>query len=283
LNGTGYVVFDPIMRTTAANRISLRSDLERAIGLGQFHVVYQPIFDLKVVRVSGAEALLRWEHPVRGPISPAEFIPIAEQSAYIKVIGQWVLERACHEAAGWARSGHNIGVSVNASAIQLQDPNFTSEVRDALNASALAPSSLTVEVTETALMNDPDATTSILAGLRSIGVKIAIDDFGTGYCSLAYLKRFAVDSLKIDQTFVSEIGPDSENLLAHNILRLADSLGIPAVAEGIETPAQRDNLALNGCAFGQGFLLARPMMGDAFDSFLSDESDTSWDPEEAEA
>lgn len=282
-NVTGYVVFDPVMRASAANRISLRSDLEQAIGLGQFHVVYQPIFDLKVMRVSGAEALLRWEHPVRGPISPAEFIPIAEQSAHIKVIGRWVLERACDEAAGWAASGHPIGVSVNVSAIQLQDPNFASEVRDALGASGLEPSSLTVEVTETALMNDPGATAAILTGLRSIGVKVAIDDFGTGYCSLAYLKRFAVDSLKIDQTFVSEIGAESENLLAHNILRLADSLGVPAVAEGIETEAQRDNLAANGCAFGQGFLLARPMRGDAFDAFVRDTANVARQPEESEA
>ena len=273
--GTAYTVFDPSMRAMAANRISLRSDLEQAIALDQFHVVYQPIFDLRTMRISGAEALLRWQHPDRGAISPSEFIPIAEQSAYIKVIGQWVLDRACRDAAGWAARGHDLRVSVNASAIQLQDPAFADRVREALTSSTLAPTSLTVEVTETGLMNDPDATSSILNGLRSVGVKVAIDDFGTGYCSLGYLKRFAVDSLKIDQSFVSEIGRDSENLLAHNILRLADSLAIPAVAEGIEHQAQLDNLALNGCAFGQGFLLARPMKSEAFDAFLSEMPDHS--------
>lgn len=281
-SGTAYAVFDPGMRTTAANRISLRSDLERAIDLDQLHLVYQPIFDLSTMHISGAEALLRWEHPSRGPISPGEFIPIAEQSKYIKVIGEWVLDRACRDAAGWADRGHSLGVSVNASAIQLQDPTFADLVRGTLGSSLLAPTSLTVEITETAMMNDPEATSTILAKLRSVGVKVAVDDFGTGYCSLAYLKRFAVDSLKIDQTFVSEIiGPESDDLLAHNILRLADSLAVPAVAEGIEHQAQLDNLALNGCAFGQGFFLARPMTGDDFDGFLSASSETSRHPEEA--
>ncbi len=282
-SSTGYTVFDPSMRTVAANRISLRSDLERAIDLDQLHVAYQPIFDLKTMRVSGAEALLRWEHPDRGSISPAEFIPIAEQSGHIKVIGRWVLDQACRDAAGWASRGHNLGVSVNASAIQLQDPTFANQVREALDSSMLMPTSLTVEVTETALMNDPEATSAILTRLRAVGVKVAIDDFGTGYCSLAYLKRFAVDSLKVDQTFVSEVRADSEDLLAHNILRLADSLAVYAVAEGIEYQAQLENLAANGCAFGQGFFLARPMKGDDFDAFLEAMPYTRRHPEEAEA
>ncbi len=251
--GTKYAVFDSSMRTAAANRISLRSDLEMALALDQLDVVYQPIFDLRTMRISGAEALLRWEHPTKGSISPAEFIPIAEQSGYITVIGEWVLERACLKAAEWARRGHELSVSVNVSTVQLQDPIFADRVREVLESSGLSPQSLIVEITETAMMDDPEATSGILIGLRSMGIRVAVDDFGTGYCSLAYLKRFAVDSLKIDRAFVSEIGLDSENLLAHNILRLADSLGVPSVAEGIEHQAQLDNLALNGCAFGQGF------------------------------
>jgi diguanylate cyclase (GGDEF)-like protein/PAS domain S-box-containing protein len=280
--GTRYTVFDPSMRAAAANRISLRSDLEKAIGLDQLHVVYQPIFDLKTRRVSGAEALLRWEHPIKGSISPVEFIPIAEQSGSITEIGEWVLERACLKAAGWARRGHRLSVSVNVSAVQLQDPIFSERVREVLELSRLSPQSLIVEITETAMMNDPEATAGILAALRSIGIRVAVDDFGTGYCSLAYLKRFAVDSLKIDRAFVSEIGPKSKNLLAHSILRLADSLGVPSVAEGIEHQAQLENLALNGCAFGQGFLLARPMKEDDFDTFLA-LPDPSHRPKEVDA
>lgn len=177
-------------------------------------------------------------------------------------------------AHGGSGGNHERADQDLAAATGSKDPSFAEQVREVLDTSTLAPTSLTVEVTETALMNDPEATSTILTALRSVGVKVAIDDFGTGYCSLAYLKRFAVDSLKIDQTFVSEIGMDSENLLAHNILRLADSLAIPAVAEGIEHQAQLDNLALNGCAFGQGFLLARPMKDDDFDAFLSAMSNT---------
>lgn len=265
-----YTVFDSTMRIAAANRISLRSDLEKAIALNQLRLVYQPIFDLKTQRISSAEALLRWDHPTRGLVSPAEFIPIAEQSAHITVIGQWVLEKACHDAADWGRRGHGLGVSINASAVQFQDLTFADRVRDAVDSAALAPHLLTVEITETAMMSDPDVTAGILTRLRSVGIKVAVDDFGTGYCSLAYLKRLAVDSLKIDQAFVSEIRSGSKNLLAHNILRLAESLAIPAVAEGIEWQTQLDNLALNGCAYGQGFHLARPMTIDALEKFLSE-------------
>lgn len=270
-----YTVFDSNMRAAAANRISLRSELERALELNQMHLVYQPIFELETQRISSAEALLRWDHPTRGTISPAEFIPIAEQSTQINLIGQWVLERACRDAARWARLGHMIGVNINASAIQFQNPTFADQVRDAVDSSSLPPHLLTVEITETAMMNDPDVTAEILTQLRSVGIKVAIDDFGTGYCSLAYLKRLDVDTLKIDQAFVSEIRSDSNNLLAHNILRLAESLAIPAVAEGIEGQAQLENLTRNGCAYGQGFHLARPMALDALQKFLEGRSLTT--------
>lgn len=269
-SGEGYVLFDPTMRVAAANRISLRSDLQGALARGEMHLVYQPIFDLKTQLITSAEALLRWEHPTRGSVSPVEFIPIAEQGVQIRDIGQWVLGQACRDAARWVNGSHAISVSVNASAVQFQDRTFEDQVRGALDGSGLAPERLTIEVTETAMMNDPDVTSRVLAGLRSIGVKVSIDDFGTGYCSLAYLKRFPVDVLKLDRSFVSEITADSDNLLAHNILRLADSLSIPVVAEGIEDVAQLDNLTRHGCAFGQGFHLARPMVAETFDRFIGD-------------
>ncbi len=260
----GYQIFDPAMKSAAAGRIALRADLDRAIAEQQFTLVYQPIVELRTGRIKGAEALLRWQHPTRGFISPAEFVPIAEQSGRITEIGQWVLERACHDAAAWQRGATPVTVNVNVSAVQLRDASLLDRVASALAGARLAPELLIVEVTETAMMNDPDATATILTTLRSLGVRIAIDDFGTGYCSLAYLTRFAVDFLKIDRAFVSEVKADSEHLLAHNILHMAECLGMAAVAEGIEEEAQLANLRSHGCDFGQGYHLGRPMDVQAF-------------------
>ncbi len=259
-----YQVFDPAMKRAAAERIALRADLDRAIEEQQLTLVYQPIVELRSGRIKGAEALLRWQHPTRGLVSPADFIPIAEQSGRIAEIGQWVLERACHDAAGWQRGGAPVTINVNVSAVQLRDASLPDRIVSALADARLAPDLLIVEITETAMMNDPDATAAILEKLRALGVRIALDDFGTGYCSLAYLTRFAVDYLKIDRAFVSEVKADSEHLLAHNILHMAECLGMAAVAEGIEEAAQLENLRSNGCAYGQGYHLGRPMDPSAF-------------------
>ncbi|MEO6318289.1 MAG: EAL domain-containing protein [Acidimicrobiales bacterium] len=256
---TAWVVFDPDMRTAAAGRISLRSDLERALIADELHLAYQPIYDLRTRRMSSVESLLRWTHPIRGPVSPAEFIPLAERTGQIMGIGTWVLQQACQAASDWNDLGHPVGVAVNVSAVQFQEARFVDRVCEVLRATGLDPHRLTIEITETAIMGDPDATASILSQIRASGAKVAIDDFGTGYCSLAYLKRFAVDSLKIDRSFVCEVEAASTNLLVHNILRLADALGIPTVAEGIEEAEQLENLTQNQCRFGQGFHLARPM------------------------
>ena len=265
---TAWVVFEPGMRTAAAGRISLRADLERALDANELHLVYQPIYDLHRRMMTSVEALLRWTHPTRGAVSPAEFVPLAEQSGQIVDIGRWVLQHACSAAARWNRSGHPVSVAVNVSAIQLQGSGFVNDLRDALRVSGLAPQRLTIEITETAIMGDPDATAAILDAVRASGVRVAIDDFGTGYCSLAYLRRFAVDSLKIDRAFVSEISAGETNQLVHNILRLAEALGIPVVAEGIEDAEQLENLTMHHCGFGQGFHLARPMRGEDLEVLL---------------
>ncbi|MGH8581589.1 MAG: putative bifunctional diguanylate cyclase/phosphodiesterase [Gammaproteobacteria bacterium] len=267
---SAYQLFDPSMRTAAVDRIALRADLERALDLQQLHVAYQPIVDLQTGLIKSAEALLRWRHPTRGAVSPAEFIPIAEQTRFILEIGSWVLERACHDTARLQRSGHTVGISINVSAIQLHDSRLVEQVRKTLASAALDPALVTLEITETAMMTDPDATAGVLERLRALGVRLAIDDFGTGYCSLAYLKRFAVDSLKIDRAFVSELQEESERLLAHNILGLADNLRLSAVAEGIETPGQLANLRRHGCDYGQGFHLARPIEIADFEELLVD-------------
>ncbi len=260
----GYALFDPDMKRAAAQRIALRSDLDRAIEEKQFWLAYQPIVELRSGRVKGAEALLRWQHPVRGPVSPEDFVPIAEQSGRIVEIGQWVLANACLDAASWQGGSFPVTVNVNVSAVQLRESQLIDRVSSALRAARLAPELLTLEITETAMMEDPETTAAVLGRLRALGVRIAIDDFGTGYCSLAYLKRFSVDFLKIDRAFVSELKADSENELAHNILHMADCLGVASVAEGIEEEAQLANLRSHGCAFAQGYHLGKPMEQAAF-------------------
>jgi len=266
---TAWVVFDPEMRTAATGRISLRSDLERALMANELHVAYQPIYDLRTRRMTSVESLLRWTHPTRGAVSPAEFVPLAEQNGQITAIGTWVLQQACAAAARWNDLGHPIGVAVNVSATQFQGSDFVDQVREAVRETGLVPHRLTIEITETAIMSDPETTAAILDEVRALGVKVAIDDFGTGYCSLSYLRRFAVDSLKIDRAFVCEIEAESTNLLVHNMLRLAEALGISTVAEGIEDAMQLENLTLHDCDFGQGFHLARPMPSEALEELLA--------------
>jgi diguanylate cyclase (GGDEF)-like protein/PAS domain S-box-containing protein len=264
--GKGRVcVFDPAMRDMASDRLALQTDLSTAIETGALRVVYQPIVDLETGLVRGAEALSRWSHPDRGDIPPDVFIPIAEQTGLIVPMGEWTLRQACAQAAV---TGGTVGVNV--SGVQFAAPSFLATVADALEVAQLPPSRLTVEITETALMADTDATAVILDHLRDLGVRIAIDDFGTGYCSLAYLQRFAVDIVKIDKAFVSELdGASKGDRLARTIMQMADSLDVTTVvAEGIETEAQLARLRDLGCRYGQGFLLSRPLERDAYQELV---------------
>ncbi len=261
-----HVLFEPSMGVDVAGRSELEADLSAALGEGQFFLLYQPIFDLPSRALVGVEVLIRWRHPQRGFMRPDHFIPLAEESGLIVPIGRWVLDEACRQAAAWAREGVRIGVSVNVSAHQLARRDFVDDVRGALQGSAIEPSLLTLEITETAAMRNVPVACEHLGAIRALGVRVAIDDFGTGYASLSHLQRLPVDILKIDMSFVQALkkygGWDRELLhaseLLHAILGVGQALSLSVIAEGIEEQSQMDALEAMGCELGQGFLLGKP-------------------------
>jgi diguanylate cyclase (GGDEF)-like protein len=256
----GYVKFESAMQVAAQDRIHLETDLSDALTTGQLFLVYQPMVDLESEQIVGAEALLRWRHPTSGVISPEVFIPIAEDNGLIITIGHWVLEQACAQSVAWRQRGHRLNISVNVSARQLERPEFVEEVRDAVAGSDIDPTTLTLEITETALMRSPDTTAHLLSELKTLGIRIAVDDFGTGYSSLAYLRQFPVDSLKIDRTFITGLALSSEaRALTHTLIQLGGALGLQTLAEGVEHHSQVRELQREGCDLAQGFLFARPL------------------------
>jgi diguanylate cyclase (GGDEF)-like protein len=265
-----YTLFQSSMQTAARDRLTLEMDLADALEQEQLFLQYQPTFDLQSERVIGVEALIRWRHPTRGVIAPIEFIPIAEESGLIVPIGRWVLQEACRQAKIWHTAGHRIGMSVNVSGRQLDDDELIEDVRRPLTESGLDPATLTLEITETTLMRDANATAKRLHLLKEIGVRIAIDDFGTGYSSLAYLRQFPADALKIDRSFISGIAGSKESAaLIHTLVQLGKTLHIETLAEGIEDQAQLQTLQREHCDQGQGFLFSRPLDVDAVEKFLS--------------
>jgi diguanylate cyclase (GGDEF)-like protein len=265
----GYVVFESAMHTAAQDRIRLEMELADAVGAEQFVLVYQPVLDLESEQVVGVEALLRWHHPTRGVIAPNDFIPMAEETGLIVPIGRWVLEQACAQGAAWHDRGHHLNISVNVSARQLERTEFIDEVRSALADSGLDPATLTLEITETALMRRPATTAHLLRELKELEVQIAVDDFGTGYSSLGYLRQFPIDSLKIDRTFITGLALSSgANALTHTFIQLAKTLGLRTLAEGVEQDSQLRQLQREGCDLAQGFLFARPLAPDALERFL---------------
>jgi diguanylate cyclase (GGDEF)-like protein len=265
-----YVMFESSMHTAVQDRVTLEMDLAEAERRGELFLLYQPMFDLRSERLVAVEALLRWRHPTRGVLGPDEFIPIAEEGGLIVPIGRWVLREACRQLAAWSRRGHQLGMSVNVSPRQLDSEALLEEVRSALAASNVPPGTLTLEVTETTIMRDAQATAERLAHLKQLGVRIAVDDFGTGYSSLAYLRQFPVDALKIDRTFVGEITASRESAAAliHTLVQLGKALGLRTLAEGIEDEAQLRVLQQEGCDYGQGYLLAHPLDVDALEELL---------------
>ena len=269
-------LFDASMERDAVNRLELQADLRRALERNQLRLMYQPIVSLADGRVTGVEALLRWHHPTRGVVSPTEFIPIAEETGLIVPIGHWVLEEACRQTRAWqlqfgARTAPT--VSVNLSARQFQRPELFANIKQVLRETGLDPRCLTVEITESALMQDALATSTTLEVLKDLGVQIAIDDFGTGYSSLSYLKRFPVDILKIDQSFVDGLGQDPQDTaIVQSIVALAKTLCLRVTGEGIETSSQRAHLLEMGCEFGQGYLFAHPLPPEKL-ALLLNESD----------
>jgi diguanylate cyclase (GGDEF)-like protein len=273
-----YVLFKSGMQTAAQDKLTLEMELAEALKDEQLFLLYQPTFDLQSESVIGVEALIRWRHPTRDVIPPVEFIPIAEESGLIVPIGRWVLQEACRQAATWHEQGHRIGMSVNVSGRQLDYDKLIDDVRLALEHSGLDPNALTLEITETTLMRDAEATARRLQELKQLGVRIAIDDFGTGYSSLAYLRQFPVDALKIDRSFIGGIAASKEAAaLIRTLVQLGKTLQIETLAEGIEDQVQLETLQREHCDHGQGFLFSRPLEVSAVEAFLQSSS-TSTQP-----
>ncbi|HET6966239.1 MAG TPA: EAL domain-containing protein [Acidimicrobiales bacterium] len=254
-----YSVFDPGMETEFVARVELELQLRSALDDQQFVLDYQPTFDLDERRITGAEALIRWQHPIRGLLGPAEFIPSLEETGLIDDVGRWVVMTACRQAKEWERAGHGLDMAVNLSARQLASGGLVDDVRDALELTGLDPSRLTLEITESGLMVDREVAAQRMAALQALGVRLAVDDFGTGYSSFAYLRAFPVEVLKIDRTFVKDAGTPEGQALLKVMLDLGRSLGLATVAEGVETEEQLAWLKRAGCGLAQGFHLARPM------------------------
>jgi diguanylate cyclase (GGDEF)-like protein len=266
-----YVVFETVMQDAVQGRMELEMDLRVALERNEFFLVYQPTFDLRDMRPTGVEALIRWSSPTRGVVQPDDFIPLLEETGLIVGVGKWVLEQACRQGAAWREAGYQIGMAVNVSARQLDTDELVSEVRNALSDSGLEPSALTLELTETTLMRNAEETARRLAAVKALGVRVAIDDFGTGYSSLAHLQRFPVDALKIDGSFISGLNDNQEGeTLLHALVQLGKALSIETLAEGIEHQQELSLLQDEQCDSGQGFLYARPLDAAATEAFLRD-------------
>jgi diguanylate cyclase (GGDEF)-like protein len=268
-----YECFSPGMHIDAITRLQNEADLRRAIRNEEFTLQYQPIVDLATGRISAVEALARWEHPQRGLVPPRDFIPVAEEIRLVTDIGRYILREACQQVRLWQEefpSDPALKVSVNLSAKQLEDPNLTDDIVTALQEADLPPDMLTLEITETILMQDTDFTATKLRELKALGVQLAIDDFGTGYSSLSYLRRFPIDILKIDRSFISAMEDSIEAAaLPRAIVALGRTLKLQTVAEGIETPEQLSELRAMLCHQAQGYLFAKPLWCDGIEAILA--------------
>jgi diguanylate cyclase (GGDEF)-like protein len=272
-----YEVFDTAMHARAMALLELETDLRRAIERNEFRLYYQPVVNLETGRIAGFEGLVRWQHPQRGLIGPAAFVPIAEEMGLIIPIGRWVLKEACRQMQEWQErfpGTRDLTISVNLSGKQFAQARLVEDVSQALKESGLAPGRLRLEITESAVMENAASAMAMIEQLRGLDVKIDIDDFGTGYSSLSYLQRFEVDHLKIDRSFVSNIGSDrGENAeIVRTIVTLARHLGMDAVAEGVETQDQLRMLQELGCGSVQGFLFAEPVSRDEAEGLLKDDA-----------
>jgi diguanylate cyclase (GGDEF)-like protein/PAS domain S-box-containing protein len=251
-----YRFFEASMGVEVRDRRLLEHDLRHAIARGELDVHYQPQSDTATGRVFAFEALVRWRHPERGYVSPTVFIPIAEETGIILQIGEWILSRVCHEAATWA---NHLSVAINISAVQIHSPNLVRSVHEALLRSGLSPARLEVEVTETALIRDPSRALATLSQLKALGIRIAMDDFGTGYSSLSNLRSFPFDKIKIDGSFIKSVDSNEQTAaIVRSVLGLGRGLGLPVLAEGVETKAELEFLIAENCQEAQGYLMGRP-------------------------
>jgi EAL domain-containing protein (putative c-di-GMP-specific phosphodiesterase class I) len=258
-----HELFDRAMHEEAMARLQLENYLREAAPRQELRLLYQPIVELRTGEIIGFEALVRWQHPQLGLVSPAKFIPLAEETGIIIPIGRWVLGEACRQMQVWrAQFGgdRRLGVSVNVSTRQLAQPNFIDEITRALREHQLRPGDLKLEITESALMAKPEAASVLLEETRKLGVAVLLDDFGTGYSSLAYLHRLPLDCIKIDGSFVRSMGSGTKTTeLIRTIILLAQSFGMEVVAECVETAEQSQQLQALGCPLGQGYLFAKPL------------------------
>jgi EAL domain-containing protein (putative c-di-GMP-specific phosphodiesterase class I) len=260
-------MFDPQMEAIVQARTSLEREMRNGIVENQFRVFYQPLVNLRTQKVASFEALMRWEHPERGLVSPAEFIPLAEDTGLIVRLGEWAMREACSEAMNWPTE---ISVSVNLSAVQFMKGDLVATVVNALASSGLAASRLELEITESIMLESTDHNMRILDQLHELGVRIAMDDFGTGYSSIGYLRSFNFDKLKIDRSFIKDLLADEKSLaIVRAIVGLGSSFGITTTAEGVETEDQRMCLSQEGCTEVQGYLYSKPLPPQELSSLLS--------------
>ncbi|MBS1197783.1 MAG: hypothetical protein H6R18_1568 [Proteobacteria bacterium] len=265
-----YRFFDAKMNVDAVEHLNFRNGLRRALDRDEFVLHYQPQIDLLSGNLIGAEALIRWQHPELGLVAPGRFISVAEDSGLIVPIGEWVIREACRQAASWPKAGgRQVGVAVNLSAVQFKRGSLEKTVMRALDESGLHPALLELELTESILIRDTEEVLATVRRLKALGVKLSIDDFGTGYSSLSYLKRFSVDKLKIDQTFIRDMATDPEDeVIVRTIIQMAQSLDLRTIAEGVETEQMLSHLKLFHCDEVQGFHIAKPMPAENFVSFI---------------
>jgi predicted signal transduction protein with EAL and GGDEF domain len=266
--------FDPKMQSEISSRVSLESDLRQSLTKQEFSLHYQPQLDDKG-HVVGAEALLRWQHPERGMVSPAVFIPLAEETRMILPIGYWVLESACAKLVSWAMRPEtsDLTLAVNVSQRQFRQPDFVEQVFDIIDQFGANPNRIKLELTESLFAENVEDVINKMHQLKERGVSFSLDDFGTGYSSLSYLKRMPLDQLKIDQSFVRDILDDlNDASIAYTIIGLAKSLGLEVIAEGVETEAQRQFLYDSGCNLYQGYLFSKPLPAELFEDFINNQN-----------
>jgi EAL domain-containing protein (putative c-di-GMP-specific phosphodiesterase class I) len=269
--GDDYQLYAPKLNAQMLERLSLENSIRRALERREFDVYYQPQVDGQSGKIMGAEALVRWNHPERGLVLPAEFIPVAEEAGLITELGEWVLRTACEQTTTWREQGiHPMRIAVNLAAKQCQDPRLVKKVADVLRETRLEAACLELEVTEGSLIADSASTITSLRSFREMGIRVSLDDFGTGYSSLSYLRNLPLDTLKIDQSFVRSLTTDpSGAAITAAIIAMAHILGLKVIAEGVETELQLAFLKERGCNEFQGYLFGKPMPARHFEELLS--------------
>ncbi|HEY6095632.1 MAG TPA: EAL domain-containing protein, partial [Gallionellaceae bacterium] len=265
-----YQFFEAAMNQASMERLELENDMRSALERGEFVLHYQPKIDVRGGQVCGVEALVRWQHPNKGMISPAMFIPIAEETGLMIPLGEWVMRTACHQLHQWQKAGlTTLQMSINLSARQFHQKNLAQVVSAIVVAENVGAAQLEFEITESMAMDNPQETIETMRMLHSLGIRLAIDDFGTGYSSMSYLKRFPVNTLKLDRSFVKDIETDrSDAAICSATIALAHNLGLEVVAEGVETQRQYDYLKQLGCDMIQGFYFSRPLPVDEAEAYI---------------